>query len=468
MASNPRGVALLERLDAVLANPALYRLAEVVPDQPAGGGRRRDYPAVMLILYEALISIYGSARQVEAELAHPAVWLTIRRAVKAASGVDLPARPMRRYHYLYGRSRYLTDPDVLAQLQALHRQLAANAARSLGLLDPDGGGSWTHPDPQRVIYGDGKVVTPLYKTKPGDTKVDRRTGEVRAIRYEPDAELHYEGTGDTAWGTKFTILAARGAEPRARIILDWSFVADKGGEAKTALESVERVLPHLPGTQALVYDTALRGVHHQHLLRDLGIIPINRVTAAEAGSRDPRRGEGRRVEKSTFVETKQVSLPDGSTRILQLFSRGGALGVAETDDTGDVTFTELDRIRTHRAADRNGRYRWYNDYQLPAEQGDGATITVRLHGNDEDTRRRFNRTENLRPIPPTDPDFRRLFRIRNDAESINRGLEDTLYLRRAHSVGHRRQLVNLLGWALVINSVALREHELRTAAPPAA
>ena len=109
----------------------------------------------------------------------------------------------------------------------------------------------------------------------------------------------------------------------------------------------------------------------------------------------------------------------------------------------------------------------YIDYALPDEQG-GGTITVRLHGNDEDTKRRFNRTENVRPIAPNDPDFTRLFRIRNDAESINFGLEGTLYLRRAHSVGHRRQLVNLLGWALVVNSVALREHARRAAEPPAA
>jgi hypothetical protein len=97
-----------------------------------------------------------------------------------------------------------------------------------------------------------------------------------------------------------------------------------------------------------------------------------------------------------------------------------------------------------------------------------SNITVRLHGNDEDAKRRFNRTENVRPIAPSDPDFTSLFRIRNDAESINRGLEDTLYLRRAHSVGHRRQLVNLLGWALVVNSAALRGHARRAAEPPAA
>jgi hypothetical protein len=40
-------------------------------------------------------------------------------------------------------------------------------------------------------------------------------------------------------------------------------------------------------------------------------------------------------------------------------------------------------------------------------------------------------------------------------------LEDTLYLNRAHSVGHARQHVNLLGYALMVNSLALHEHRQR-------
>jgi hypothetical protein len=51
---------------------------------------------------------------------------------------------------------------------------------------------------------------------------------------------------------------------------------------------------------------------------------------------------------------------------------------------------------------------------------------VRLHTNADDTARRFNRTENVRPIPPSDPDFTRLYPRRNDAESINRNIEDSL------------------------------------------
>ena len=70
----------------------------------------------------------------------------------------------------------------------------------------------------------------------------------------------------------------------------------------------------------------------------------------------------------------------------------------------------LRRKRTHRNADKNGHYRWYDDYQLP-----------------------------------------------------DRDLDDTLYLRRAHSVGAARQHLNLLGYALVVNAVAVHRYARRRA-----
>jgi len=152
-------------------------------------------------------------------------------------------------------------------------------------------------------------------------------------------------------------------------------------------------------------------------------------------------------------------------REVKLFARGGQIGVSELTDSGELTFIPLDRIRTHRTQSQTGSYRWYNDYRVPDGLG---TVTVRLHGNDEDRARKFNRTENVRPIPNGDPDFERLYRRRNDAESINRHLDDTLWLRRAHSVGHRRQTLNLLTYGLGINAIALHLNRQRHAPPIAA
>ena len=93
-------------------------------------------------------------------------------------------------------------------------------------------------------------------------------------------------------------------------------------------------------------------------------------------------------------------------------------------DTGKRTFLPLERVRTHR------------------------------------------NPENIRQIPQADPEFKRRYRRRNDAESINRALDDTLWLRRAHSAGHERQHLNLLTYALTVNSLALWRHHARQGDPP--
>jgi len=423
----------------------------------------------MLLVYEALVSVYGSARQVDAELSHHLVWGFMRRLVKDLFSDDdsmwLPRQPMRRHHYLYGRNRYLQDPQVLSGIAKLHRQIASAQARELGLVDPLGPGSWTHPHLSRMLYADGKVVTPLFRAKPGDTRTDKATGEIRELRSDKDGALHFEGTGETAWGTKFVIVAARATDARARMILDVEWVPKTGGEARAAMESFTRLAPHVPGAQGIIYDTALRGVHHQKLLRELGLLPVNRVTAAIKGADKPRRKGGRRVDKSAHIEDKEVVLQDGTVTTCRLYARSGEIGLGELTDIGELDFVPLTRVRTHRIKDKSGLFRWYNDYRLPDSYG-GGTVTVRLHNNDHDAARRLNRTENVRPIPASDPDFAALYARRNDSESINRGLDDSMWLGRAHSVGHARQHVNLIGYALMVNSLAIFEHRRRR--PPLA
>ena len=56
--------------------------------------------------------------------------------------------------------------------------------------------------------------------------------------------------------------------------------------------------------------------------------------------------------------------------------------------------------------------------------------TCALDGNEQYVERGLDRAEHLRAIPPPDPNLRTLNRRRNDAESINRGLQDTIYLGR--------------------------------------
>jgi hypothetical protein len=70
--------------------------------------------------------------------------------------------------------------------------------RELGLLDPNGPGSLTHPHLSRMLHADGKVITSLFRAKPGDVCVDKTTGEIKDLRAESDAGLHFEGDGEAA------------------------------------------------------------------------------------------------------------------------------------------------------------------------------------------------------------------------------------------------------------------------------
>jgi hypothetical protein len=130
-----------------------------------------------------------------------------------------------------------------------------------------------------------------------------------------------------------------------------------------------------------------------------------------------------------------VRLPDGSTKRLRLYAREGAAGLLEYTDRGNHSSSSYDGVKTHRSQDKRGRYREYNEYALP-EGHEGKTVIVRLDTTDDDRARGFNRSENVRPISPTDPDFARLFARRNDIESINRGVDDSLYLGACARVGH--------------------------------
>ncbi len=250
------------------------------------------------------------------------------------------------------------------------------------------------------------------------------------------------------------------------MILDVRFVPAKGGggEAGVATATFEKLAELAPGIQAVVYDMALRGVHIDRLYK-AGLLPIVKVPTASRKSRRGARG-GKRVDKERLIEVKDVTLPGGRQEQVPIYARDGAAGIGRLTDEGELTFLPIEHVRNQRF-ERAGRFRWYAQYRLPVEFA-RREITVRLDGSDEDAKKKLNRAENLRAIPRSSPDFARLYARRGDAESINRALEDTLYLNRAHSEGHLRQTADLLGFALMVNSLTLARHRAREAVKAAA
>lgn len=74
------------------------------------------------------------------------------------------------------------------------------------------------------------------------------------------------------------------------MIVDVDWVPTPGGEATVAMNAFADLAPHCPGAQGVLYDTALRGVHHQRLLRDLGWLSVNKSPLGRPARRS-RAGE---------------------------------------------------------------------------------------------------------------------------------------------------------------------------------
>jgi len=457
-------LSVKECVDVVLRDDAVFAAAADIPPKREGSvGRPRRYPDFVWALWPVLRDIFGSHTAVERELGRGGWWGYIRKELKRLRPElpALPAKAPRRQDFEYFRDHYLATEEGVRSSMELHTQHATEQAKEAGNLDPRGGGSFTHPEITRSLYGDGKVMTPLYRAKPGTTTVNRETGEVREVRSDPDASFHTEGGGDKVWGIKFALLSTR--RPEGRFILAAEHVEKNKDEAKAALEMLRRAKPYAPGAQAVVWDMILRGEHLQVILTELGLIPVVGVHAKG----NPGGAEGRRrrsyVPKAVDLEDVRVPMPDGTITVVHLAAYDGAVAVKELTETGEPHYELLECVRIQRHEDKKG-YRVYGYYRLPQEYG-GGVIAVRHHQNADDDRRQLNRTENLRPIPEGSEDFARLHVLRPDAESINRGVEDSLFINRASAKGWRRQMVDLLGHAKLVNAITLARCRAREQLP---
>lgn len=88
----------------------------------------------------------------------------------------------------------------------------------------------------------------------------------------------------------------------------------------------------------------------------------------------------------------------------------------------------------------------------------GEQITVRLHQNEADRRRKFNRMENVRPSRPRTWTSLASTDAGTTPNSSTGPFEDALFLGRAHSLGWRRQQVEMLGWAVMVNALTMARH----------
>jgi hypothetical protein len=471
------GVSSLTVVRALFSGDVLYEYEAVVPVPNRDlGGRPRVYPDYLVIAVGVLNDEYRSARKTFTELRDPVIWSLIRELVAnrfpARRDKHLPEKAPRRTWWV--RRRKWIRQHAQAELDEAHRRIAAAIRQEILENSPSPRGTRSRPEPADFVYADGKVITPLLKQPAGSTRdveyLDTETGEItveeRPVRVDPDAKTHTVGDGTQVHGSKFLHIDWRGNRPHERVILDAAYVPGVRDEANSEADVLLRELkslPPLPGILGVLTDGVLRGVHIDELQRSLGWLVVSPVTAAQVT-------KNKRIEKEGPLDIVRFDYDDGSSEIVELWYRGGGVCQRVVTGDGDVVLDPLERLETQIRHNRDGTYRSYVVYRVPNPRG-GAPKEIRLrtYTNVEDRAAGFNRSENVRQIPPGDPSYEAVYGRREDAESINRAIDDHGYLQRARSVGAETQLFDLLCHAIRTNLIAqhLYGREANARAPAA-
>ena len=435
-----------QRMTAAVSAPAVFHLGDMIPDSATG--RRRAYPAWTFFAYAAWIRVWSSSSRLDAELNNtPGLWdhlVHTAQRTQAALGYPIdPVRPipMGFEHYRYLRNLICADTELFDEVIDAYTVHAVADARSIGLLDPKGGGSLSHPDRTRTIYGDGTIVRPIYKRTP-----DNDTG---GRRVDADAAVHHSHDGKIR-GNNLVTVNVRHQAPHQRVVLAIGRVDEPGREAATAVKLIQRVHAVAgPGIHAVVYDGAFRGTHHETLMSRLGVVVINKVHSARAATETTDR-----VVRTLPIGVWTHDRP-GGTCSHTIAAVDGALVEIDHDEDGElVTVQHAQRRQIKRARRSDKTYHFTLIATIACDHGE-IELLVSPHAQRPGD---HSRPDQLRLIPVSDDDFAVLYGLRNDSESLNSNFKRTLLVDRATSLGWQRQLLDLLGFGLLTNSLAIHHH----------
>ena len=416
--------------------------AEIAAAVRGRPGRRKRYQIVQMLAVDCAERKCGSARAVIRELADPVTWRRLRLAVEAAwpdhPERRLAYRPISRSQYWRGRERYLETDD--GRHKAWTDETSVRVGRWMGML---AGGSRTHPETYDVVYGDGSWMNALYAADP----LTAAPGQ----RFDPDA-VAYHKNRQSGVGRQWVVTLFRNPPAGERIIASISpQQAHHSTDADTFAEDIARLSRDCPGFAEGAIGACYDGAMHakpRMILHDLGIVPIDKT---------------RRNAPIVQLGARTVTLPDGTETNVNIFAVDGAPAIAVSGGRGRHHL-KLRRTRTYIRPNRAAPGALYNDWTIPdhplAANLAGGTLAIRH--NPADPEEHLKLAKALRVIPPSDPDFDRLYSLRADVESTNHHIKQALPDKRARTVGLKRQQLNHNGYQIHCIITALAHWHKRT------
>jgi hypothetical protein len=176
------------------------------------------------------------------------------------------------------------------------------------------------------------------------------------------------------------------------------------------------------------------------------LVVVSPVTAA-------RNPKGKRTEKEHKLRDEIFEDPRGIKEVVEIWTSGGRLCQRVFATDGSSSLVPLRRKENKLPRNLDGTYRSYVYYAVPDPFGSASRVIAESTLNDPKRDGKFNRAENIRQIPPGDPDYAPIKGRRSDAESINRDIDDRQPLGRARAWSATRQLIDAIGYARATNSL---------------
>jgi hypothetical protein len=448
------GLAGMERLVEFIESPFLAVLKDTLPVRGMTTRPAVADPGALLVVGVASV-IFGSDRAANRELRYH--WdALVPRFV--AAGVRVPHKPLSAQNFRDYRDGVLggTFPQVFKETA---RDLFAGMALDLGLF-PEVDSPWDRPLLVQAVHADGTKFAAASQVGAGQES-RARTGPARVVA---DADKWTSGQGYT-----FCVLAARGPDPRQRVVLD--VVHAPGSAEMVVVVPAAVALRRRLGDRfrCFVYDGAMDGSHHS-ALRAAGLMTANKPRGIR------RVDQWRKFRDSRLGKAAKVFELDIDCECRHLFNLAAGLAWDIEAGVGD----DLHRRRVLDVADIRrfevpaGGYRWEADLVVRCKHGDhvvtvdpnttlGATTVGAMRTNPDRPvslgKATANLARDLRLVQVNDEEeFLKLFGLRNDSESGNNIINHFYLLDRANSFTAKRVDMDLWLYALMANTLAWREH----------
>ena len=257
-------------------------------------------------------------------------------------------------------------------------------------------------------------------------------------------------------GTKFAIASVRSPKSGHRVVLGVEHIPHRGGggEAGRFVDLMVDLAGRAPGISAFIADGAFRGTHIARVQNETGcpvISPARRKSKERGGIVIGKCGHAAAQLPPSRARTAWTEQWGGHV----LYAAGGAIYERVVTADGSLDFVEASRHQTKRDRKSGGTWAFYARHTLTCRSTDGLHDWWEpLTPTQADEEHKFNRSDYLRVLPPTDPDYSRVYGMRADTESLNAQFERAFYNRRLPAWGLHNQTVVVLMAALAQNAWA--------------